>query len=236
MNRYSPKHLLQQKKTVITAHSGCEGTPDNSREHILAAIASGAEMIEVDVRQAPDGTLILSHDVPEDISVRVTLRELFELIEPEKNMEMNLDVKTSGLVEPVMQLAKEFDLAGRILFTGECNNDRALAVSLGAEVWHGVWPGPLAGIAQDQLAEASARLVDGGIAALKESGSPYLNIFYRMITEKHEQELRAIGSGFSAWTVNDEESLRLLLKMGIANITTRIPVLAMKLRKEIQGI
>ena len=71
MNRYSPKYLLQQKKTVITAHSGCEGTPDNSREHILAAIASGAEMIEVDVRQAPDGTLILSHDVPEDISVRV---------------------------------------------------------------------------------------------------------------------------------------------------------------------
>ena len=160
MNRYSPKHLLQQKKTVITAHSGCEGTPDNSREHILAAIASGAEMIEVDVRQAPDGTLILSHDVPEDISVRVTLRELFELIEPEKNMEMNLDVKTSGLVEPVMALAKEFDLAGRILFTGECNDDRALAVSLGAEVWHGVWPGPLAGVPQDQLAEASARLVD----------------------------------------------------------------------------
>ena len=236
MNRYSPKTLLAQKKTVITAHSGCEGTPDNSREHILAAIASGAEMIEVDVRQAPDGTLILSHDLPEDISVRTTLRELFELIEPETNMEMNLDVKTSGLVEPVMALAKEFDLTGRITFTGECNSDRALANSLGAEVWHGVGPGPLAGVAQDQLAEASARLVDGGIAAIKESGSPYLNIFYRMITEKHEQELRSIGSSFSAWTVNDEENLRRFLEMGIANITTRIPVLAMKLRKEIQGV
>ena len=50
------------------------------------------------------------------------------------------------------------------------------------------------------------------------------------------KELRSFGSGFSAWTVNDEENLRRFLKMGIANITTRTPVFALKLRKEIQGV
>lgn len=221
MMRYNPKDLMKQKKTVITAHSGCEKTPDNSREHILAAIASGAEMIEVDVRQASDGTLYLSHDVPEDISVRPLLRELFELAAPEQNLEMNLDVKTEGLIEPVMALAEEYGLKSRIVFTGACNEGRALANSLGAEMWRSVW---------------DKALLEEGISDNAKDGSPFLNVYFPMITEEAEEKLRAIGSSFSAWTVNDEENLRRLLRMGIANITTRTPVLAMKLRKEIQGV
>ena len=221
MNRYTPQEVLKQGKTVITAHSGCEGTPDNSREHILAAIESGSEMIEVDVRMAEDGTLYLSHDVPEDISVRPLLRDLFELVAPQENLEMNLDVKTKGLIEPVMALAAEFGLAKRIVFTGECNADRALANSLGAEMWRSVW---------------ERRLLPDGIADNKADGSPFLNVYHPMITQEYENELRSFGSSFSAWTVNDEENLRRYLEMGIANITTRTPRLAMKLRREIQGI
>ena len=57
-----------------------------------------------------------------------------------------------------------------------------------------------------------------------------------MITEKHEQELRAIGSSFSAWTVNDEEHLREMMAIPcVRNITTRIPKLALAIRKEIFG-
>ena len=221
MNRYSPAALAKDGKTIITAHSGCEKTPDNSREHILAAIASGAEMIEVDVRQAADGTLYLSHDVPEDIRVRPTLRELFELVESAENLEMNLDVKTEGLIEPVMALAREFGLARRIVFTGACNNDRALANSLGAEMWRSMWSG---------------EHIPDGIAANAEDGSPYLNVYYPMITQEYENALSAVGCSFSAWTVNDEENIRRFLEMGVGNITTRTPVLAMKLRREIQGV
>lgn len=221
MNRYSPKELFAQGKTVITAHSGCEGTPDNSREHIAAAIASGAEMIEVDVRQAPDGTLYLSHDVPEDISCLPLLKELFEQAAGAENLEMNLDVKTEGLIEPVMALAQEYGLAGRIVFTGACNADRALANSLGAEMWRSMWPG-------DQIPE--------GIAANQADGSPFLNVYFGMITEEYDRALRAAGSGFSAWTVSDEKNIRRFLELGISNITTRTPGLALKLRKEIQGI
>ena len=99
MSRYAPSFLLSRHKTIITAHSGCENTPPNSRAHILAAIASHAEMIEVDVRR--DGDLLyLSHDLPEDVSSCVTLREMFALIAPETHLEMNLDVKTEGLIPP----------------------------------------------------------------------------------------------------------------------------------------
>ena len=61
VKRYTPAEVLAKGKTIITAHSGCEKTPPNSREHILAAIATGAEYIEIDVRY--DGEqLYLSHD------------------------------------------------------------------------------------------------------------------------------------------------------------------------------
>lgn len=219
MKRYPPTEVWALGKTVITAHSGCEETAPNSIEHINAAIASGAEMIEVDVRNV-DGVLRLSHDVPEAPESYVTLRECFALVAPEKNLHMNIDVKTEGLLEPVMALAKEFDLCQRIIFTGACNEDRALALSLGGDMWRSMWPG-------QEIAD--------GIAANKKDGSPFLNVAYCMITEENNKALCEAGYGFSAWTVDKEYFLRLFLKMGVSNITTRRPVLAMKLRKEIQG-
>lgn len=219
MKRYTPKEVWEKGKTVITAHSGCENTPPNSKEHILAAIASGAEMIEFDVRMA-NGELILSHDVPENPEECVTLRECFSLVAPEENLHMNIDVKTEGLIVPVMTLAKEFPLEGRIIFTGACNNDRELALSLGADMWRSMWPG---------------MEIPDGINDNKKDGSPFLNVAYCMITEENNKELLENGLAFSAWTVDKQYFLRLFLQMGVANITTRNPVLAMKLRKEIQN-
>ena len=106
MKRYSPAEAWALGKTVITAHSGCEETAPNSIEHIKAAIASGAEMIEFDVRNI-GGVLLLSHDEPEDTTACPTLREAFALVAPAENLHMNIDVKTEGLIEGVMALAKE---------------------------------------------------------------------------------------------------------------------------------
>jgi len=71
---------------------------------------------------------------------------------------------------------------------------------------------------------------------VKAEGFPYLNLHYSMIEDEGLRQLRALGSDFSAWTVNDEENLRKFLQMGIANITTRIPALVVRLRREIQGV
>lgn len=221
MLRNSPKELMAQGKTIITAHSGCEGTPDNSLEHIHAAIASGAEMIEVDLRMAEDGTLYLSHDVPKDINQRPTLKQLFELIAKTEYMEINLDAKTEGLIASAMALAGAYGLTGRIIFTGSVARDRALAVSLGTDVWHNLEWG---------------ETVQDGLDWILKDGSPLLNVHYLMVTRSRNDLLRANGRGFSAWTVNDEMNLRRCLNMGVCNITTRNPVLAVQLRREIQGV
>ncbi len=47
---------------LITAHAGCEGTEPNSRESIVAAYNSPADIVEVDVRVSTDGVAFLMHD------------------------------------------------------------------------------------------------------------------------------------------------------------------------------
>lgn len=218
MKRFDYRNLFEQNVTVITAHSGCEGTRPNSREHIRAAIDSGAEMIEIDVRQG-DGFLYLSHDLPEHPENCVRLEECFALVREAENLCMNLDVKTEGLLPPVLDLAEQYGLCERIVFTGACNDCRAVANARNAEMWRSMWDG-------DDVA--------AGIAANAADGSPLLNVHYPMIIPEYDAKLREIGGGFSAWTVDDEESIRRFLTMGIRNITTRKPVLAMALRRELQ--
>ena len=77
--------------------------------------------------------------------------------------------------------------------------------------------------------------IPDGIADNKKDGSPFLNVAYCMITEENNRDLLENGLAFSAWTVDKDYFLRLFLRMGVANITTRNPVRAMELRKEIQG-
>ena len=123
--RYTDRQIRSVGLTVITAHSGCEGTPPNSREHILAAIASGAEMLEVDIREK-NGLLYLSHDEGVDPAACVSFEELLDLISPVPALRVNCDVKTDGLIEPVMAAATAKGQGRRILFTGQCNHQGVL--------------------------------------------------------------------------------------------------------------
>ena len=52
---------------VVVAHRGCwESAPENSIASIEACIASGVDMVELDVRATADGQLVLMHDITLD--------------------------------------------------------------------------------------------------------------------------------------------------------------------------
>ena len=221
--RYSKEQLRSKGLTLITAHSGCEGTAPNSLDHILAAISSGAEMIEVDIRAHGD-LLYLSHDVAEDPAACVSFEMFLELISPAPDLRVNCDVKTDGLIVPVMEAARRFGVAHRMAFTGACNHQNDLIVAQGGSLWPSLWP-----CGDNETAVKHACDTFQGV------GEPILNLHYSMISESGLAYLRERGMDFSAWTVDDETTLRALLEMGITNITTRKPVLALRLRDELQG-
>ena len=48
------------KNVMITAHTGCEGTPDNSMESILTGIELGAEALNAPYKYINEGIFMFS--------------------------------------------------------------------------------------------------------------------------------------------------------------------------------
>ena len=82
-------------RPLICAHRGASAYyPENSREAMLAAIELGADMIETDVRRAPDGTLVLSHQPPVSADGLLSLAEFLDLAR--YHVAVDLELKESG--------------------------------------------------------------------------------------------------------------------------------------------
>ncbi len=221
--KYSPEEIVRAGLTIITAHSGCENTLPNSREHIMEAIKSDAEMIEVDVRRSKD-VLYLSHDEVCNPENSVSLDEFLDSVMSYEKLRINFDVKTEELVPYVMEKVNSRGMGDRAVFTGACNDKKTETESLGGELWMSLWP------SSDNERDI-ARIEEKCIA----EGCRVINLHYSMITKENFERIKSLGLTFSAWTADSEEEIRRLLELGIFNITTRNPRLALKLRKEIQG-
>lgn len=91
-------------KTLITAHSGSDGTPDNSLACVRYAISTAADAFEVDVRRLADGTLALGHDAADHTAP--TLREVLALAAAKPGVRINCDLKERGLEPAVAALGR----------------------------------------------------------------------------------------------------------------------------------
>ena len=104
------------KPMTVTAHTGCEGTADNSLEAIKKGYASGADIVEFDLRFTESGEPVLSHDA--DGKNCVTLKEAFDLVAKCKDLKVNVDCKTVANIAIVPKLAQECGIADRFFYTG----------------------------------------------------------------------------------------------------------------------
>lgn len=215
-----------EKHPVITAHSGCEGTPSNSIEHIKAALDSGAEMLEVDIRRAADGRLFLSHDVREDYAGCPSLEDCFALVAP-SSLSINCDVKTVGLTADVMALAEQYGMADRVCFTGNIGDEElpALNETVG-DWWLSLWR------SADEIGdtERACQKYDqlNGLYRI-------INLDYHMICPELLAAAEKGGCPLSVWTVDREKDIRAMMAAGVWNITTRQPKLALAIRNELFG-
>lgn len=201
-------------KTLITAHSGAENTVDNTIESIRVMSDCGADIIEIDVR-VHNGVLVMSHDEPEGECD--TLEAAFEIVREHPGLRMNIDLKQTGIVEAVADLAAKCGVEDRLLFTGGVNEaDVAVARARGLTIWY-----------NNDIFPEGADWIEG----IEKLGFDTLNLYYGDVNDA----LRGHAGKLSVWTVDGESLLRRFLEAGVKSITTRIPGLAMKLRDEIQG-
>jgi glycerophosphoryl diester phosphodiesterase len=80
--------------TLVSAHRG--------ESAVEAVIASGADMIETDVRRGLDGTLVLSHDPVAQGDRPMALAELLARVAG--RIALNLEIKEAGLEDDLLAL------------------------------------------------------------------------------------------------------------------------------------
>lgn len=204
-------------RTLITAHSGAENTRDNTLDSVRVQLNCGAEAIEIDVCTQGEH-LVLSHDHPAEGTVCDALSDCFAEVARHPGIWVNVDLKAGDILARVADEAARQGIADRILFTGDVLSaaDFAAARARSLPVWYN----------HTQVAPGTPYL-DGAAQA----GFEMLNINYRLVSD----DMLSQAQRLSLWTVNEEDALRRFLAAGVKNITTRIPVLALQLRREIQG-
>ncbi|MFD0710478.1 glycerophosphodiester phosphodiesterase [Paenibacillus sp. GCM10027626] len=221
---------------LITAHTGCMGTPDNSMASGRVALALGVDIIEDDIRATKDGILVLSHDdeirtakgetaslsgmtyreLQEHTETPVAaLEELLMLVKGSAAM-INLDMKTDEALEPVSRLIRRTDMADRVFMTG-CLYERALKAKsvvpelrklLNVNVQH------FRTMAYEEaVSRACKEALDAGCFGL--------NVPYPVLSGRMKEIAEAAGLLLYVWTVDEAEEMRRCAELGVSSITTR---------------
>ena len=226
------------QRTMITAHSGCEGTPDNSIASIERGIALGADCVEIDIRMDAQGKLWLTHDLPALFSGLTPVEDAFSLIQ-ESGIAVNCDLKEYRALSPTMKLAEKYGIGpDRLIFSGSVDTAllegnpeiaRRSQIFLNSEEL----VKDLSKKEPPDRAGQTAYLLENADAAAKRLwhlGAKALNAPYKYMPDELIARLRARDIQLSLWTLNEENALREFMTKDLLNITTRCASMALAVR------
>ena len=241
---------MMDRLPLVTAHTGCEGTPENSLESLRAGLEAGADTVEIDVRGTRDGSVVLMHDdyveyegqrrAVEELTLSeindalsppaILLEEAFEAFAAEEST-LNLDLKDDVCIEPTVELVRRYGLSERVIITG-CDAGRATTVRrVGPEL-----PVLLnVGVEDAEIALRSYQeFADKICRRATESGCCGLNVPYALCRSELVRYARYRYLPVSVWTVDDEATMLDMAGMGVDSITTYRPKTLARLLAEEQ--
>ncbi len=227
------------RKIMITAHSGCEGTPDNSIASIETGVALGADCVEIDIRMDAQGRLWLTHDLPALFSGLTPVEDAFGLIQ-KSGIAVNCDLKEYGALLPTLKLAEKCGIGpDQLIFSGSVDtallaekpeiarrsriflNSEELVRDLSKKEPPDRW-------SQTAFLLANADAVS---ARLRGLGAEALNAPYKYMPDELIEKMRERKAALSLWTLNEEAPLKEFMAKDLLNITTRSASLALGIRK-----
>ncbi len=212
------------KTFTITAHTGCEDTPDNSLESIAKGAEFGAEIVEFDIRFDENNIPVLSHDEP--TGSEITLEQAFAKLSEYENLKVNLDIKCTDNLNAVQTLAEKYNLLDRAFYTGvfDVFIDSVKKDSPNLPYYlnfRDILP------ADEHTEEYLLSLVE----KVKNFGAMGINFHFgnaskELIDVFHKNDLLV-----SLWTINEIEDFQKVIKLSPDNITTKKPSIAKELIK-----
>lgn len=200
---------------TLTAHTGCEKTPDNSLEAIQTGYDAGADIVEFDLNFDVEGNPVLSHDSPKGKCF--SLDEAFECACKNEGLKVNVDVKTTKDLKAVVECARKYSLEERMFYTGITENDvdAVKQQTPGVTYYLNYNVGKAKNTDKNYL---------GNLADKVESlGAKGLNINYHNCSKELVELFHSRGLQVSVWTVNNKYDMYKVMLLSPDNITTRFP-------------
>ncbi len=215
LNKYKDMNVRLPRRFMITAHTGCMGTNDNSIEAMRAGAANGANVIEFDVHFTEDGTPVLSHDEPK--GDELVLEKAFEFLARNKAIKANVDMKSTANMAEIQKLAEKYGVTNQIFFTG-INLDDVDAVKKGCpRISYYL------NVDVEKDKNTDSEYLKTLVNEVKDSGAVGINFNYKSASADIVKIFHSNMLYVSVWTVDDKLDMYEMLSLAPDNITTRNP-------------
>lgn len=214
---YDERELSFVDNFTITAHTGAYNTQMNTVESVQAAIDNNAQIIELDIRQRPDQTVVMSHDIVVTNNDGTVLEDALILLK-DTDIMINLDIKETRVLNNLYRLLIEYNLVERSFLTGiETINVDAVKGSDCANMDY--YLNCMPSRTKIFFDDYRTKLID----LLEETGAVGINCNYKYASAQLSNLLHKKGYKLSVWTIDTERRAKKMLVIKPDNITTKDP-------------
>ena len=213
---------------IITAHTGADHTPKNTRLFLSKMKKVPLQAIEMDIRKS--GNIIYcKHDKSIMPFLKLRLKYVLDYV-VKRNILINLDLKSFGLVKDVAALVKACGAENNVYYTG----------SVGADEFE--YLGKAKVYLNLAFIEQCCPLTVENVGKIKEYVDSFkcenvggINVNYKFASEELLSECKKQGLKVSLFTVDDIDELKRLLNHDeLVNITTKKISCALSLANQIR--
>jgi glycerophosphoryl diester phosphodiesterase len=213
---YDERTLSFVDDFTITAHTGAYDTADNTLSSLQTAIDNGAKVFEIDVRQRPDGTLVMGHDIIVTNNDGVELSSAFDIVS-QTDLTLNLDIKETKVLSSLHDMIVEYGLIDRVLLTGiEVNQVKAVVANCPDVTYYINYTPSRIKIFSDDYQQKILQMLD-------ETGAVGINCNHAYASRTLSDLLHKNGYKLSVWTVDKKRYMKRALVNKPDNITTHNP-------------
>ena len=201
---------------TITAHTGAYNTPDNSMESLEKAIEHGDASFEIEVRQRPNGTIVMSNDISNTNSDGTEITAAFQRVK-KTDMHLNLDIRETRVLKNLHDLIVDYSLTDRVTLTGieVFQANKVKENCPGVEYYVNYMPSRINIFTEDY----QQKIID----MLEKTGAIGINCNYKYASRTLSNLLHKNGYKLSIWTVDGKYQIKRALVNTADNITTNNP-------------
>lgn len=208
---------------------------ENTCASIAAALECGVDLVELDVVDAPDGSLVLAHSHEEIEPGCESLETALEFLAAEAPPEVgiDLDLKWYGWEKRLVDALERYGLAERTILSSFFPKSLRRARELQPALRTGIsYPWDKRGFSTKR---ALYPVVWTGAATLRAAlpyrigrmaraaGAGYVMLHYSVLSKAAVERAHGLGLGVFAWTVDEPALLQRVLATGVDGVISNDP-------------